>query len=195
MRLGLPARLDPVRAILTRARRQTDIRSIGSGNIGATNVLRTAAGARRGHPALRCAQGHGRGADRAAAAGAEPKAALVAALGAFVGHLFPVWLKFRGGKGVATFFGMLLVIAWPLALISWSFGSRSPTSSVIPRSSALIAVASHAGRALSLWQIRTCGAVDGAYHCLVCIAPTSRAFSPGTEGEIGKRPAANETVG
>src|SRR6056297_3569562 len=92
-----------------------DLRQIGSGNIGATNVLRTG-----NKPAalLTLVMDSGKGAFVTLAALwlAAPDAAQLAALGAFVGHCFPVWLRFRGGKGVATFLGILLALAWPLGL-------------------------------------------------------------------------------
>src|SRR5215472_17407989 len=90
----------PFGLLLTRAAGGPDIRAIGSGNIGATNVLRTG---NKGLAAatLLCDMFKGTLTVLAAAHyGAEP--ALAAALGAFLGHLFPVWLKFKGGKGVAT---------------------------------------------------------------------------------------------
>jgi glycerol-3-phosphate acyltransferase PlsY len=102
-----------------------DIRTIGSGNIGATNVLRTG---RRGLAAatLVCDALKGTVAVLAAsrvvaslpsaAGGSADEAAMAAALGAFLGHLFPVWLGFKGGKGVATFIGLLIAFAWPAAL-------------------------------------------------------------------------------
>jgi glycerol-3-phosphate acyltransferase PlsY len=106
----------PFGLLLTRAAGGPDIRAIGSGNIGATNVLRTG---RKGLAAatLICDMLKGTAAVLLARhyAGAEP--ALVAGLGAFLGHLFPVWLKFKGGKGVATYIGILLGLAWPAALI------------------------------------------------------------------------------
>jgi glycerol-3-phosphate acyltransferase PlsY len=109
----------PFGLILTRLAGTTDIRSIGSGNIGATNVLRTG---RKGLAAvtLLCDILKGTAAVLIATWlwAEEPGFPdLVAALGAFLGHLFPVWLKFRGGKGVATYIGILLGLAWPVALI------------------------------------------------------------------------------
>ena len=98
-----------------------DVRKIGSGNIGATNVLRT--GKRWAALAtLICDGGKGALAVLFAAQLHGEIAAAFAALGAFLGHVFPVWLRFRGGKGVATFFGVLLALAWPvglLALATW----------------------------------------------------------------------------
>jgi acyl phosphate:glycerol-3-phosphate acyltransferase len=106
----------PFGLILTRLAGTTDIRSIGSGNIGATNVLRTG---RKDLAAatLICDGLKGTAAVLIASRlwGADP--ALAAACGAFAGHVFPVWLGFRGGKGVATFLGCLIGVCWPAALI------------------------------------------------------------------------------
>src|ERR1700687_1899479 len=106
----------PFGLILTKLAGTQDLRSIGSGNIGATNVLRTG---RKGLAAatLACDMLKGTAAVLATAHFAGPDAALAAGLGAFLGHLFPVWLKFKGGKGVATYIGVLIVLAWPGALI------------------------------------------------------------------------------
>ena len=110
--------------LLTRIAGLGDIRAIGSGNIGATNVLRTGRkDLAAATLAARRAQRHGRGAHRAALFGRD--AAIVAGLGAFLGHLFPVWLRFKGGKGVATFLGVLSASVWPAAArLRASSGSR-----------------------------------------------------------------------
>ncbi len=110
----------PFGLVLTRLAGLGDIRAIGSGNIGATNVLRT------GNKALALATlllDGGKGA-AAVLLGTlyGPDIAMLAGTGAFLGHLFPVWLKFKGGKGVATALGILLAIAWPvgiLACLTW----------------------------------------------------------------------------
>lgn len=93
-----------------------DVRKIGSGNIGATNVLRT--GKRWAAIATLLFDG-GKGAAAVLLAGIfyGSTGALFAGLGAFLGHLFPVWLGFKGGKGVATFIGVTLAIAWPVGLL------------------------------------------------------------------------------
>jgi acyl phosphate:glycerol-3-phosphate acyltransferase len=106
----------PFGILLTRLAGGPDLRSIGSGNIGATNVLRTG---RKGLAAatLACDVLKGTVAVLMVTAVADDAAALIAALGAFLGHLFPVWLKFKGGKGVATYIGLLLGLAWPAALV------------------------------------------------------------------------------
>jgi glycerol-3-phosphate acyltransferase PlsY len=90
-----------------------DLRQIGSGNIGATNVLRTGS---KGVAALTLVLDAAKGtAAVLLAAHWGETAAMLAALGAFLGHLFPVWLGFRGGKGVATYIGVLLGLYWPAA--------------------------------------------------------------------------------
>lgn len=105
----------PFGLLLTRLAGTADIRAIGSGNIGATNVLRTG---RKDLAALTLLLDLAKGTAAVwiAAHLAPGNPMLVAALGAFLGHLFPIWLKFRGGKGVATFLGCLLAAAWPVAL-------------------------------------------------------------------------------
>src|SRR5258707_6491716 len=106
----------PFGLVLTKLAGTADLRSIGSGNIGATNVLRT------GHKGLAaatliCDMLKGTAAVVIAGYYGGPNAAMLAALGAFLGHLFPVWLKFRGGKGVAVYIGVLIGLFWPAALI------------------------------------------------------------------------------
>src|SRR5262245_23454830 len=105
----------PFGVVLTRLAGTGDIRSVGSGNIGATNVLRT------GRKALAAATLVGdmlKGTAAVLIAGClgTRNAALAAGLGAFAGHLYPVWLRFKGGKGVATYIGILLALSWPVAL-------------------------------------------------------------------------------
>jgi glycerol-3-phosphate acyltransferase PlsY len=106
----------PFGLILTRLAGTADLRSIGSGNIGATNVLRT------GHKGLAaatliCDLLKGTVAVIIAGYCAGPNAAMLAALGAFLGHLFPVWLNFKGGKGVAVYIGVLIGLFWPAAVV------------------------------------------------------------------------------
>ena len=92
-----------------------DVRSIGSGNIGATNVLRTG---RKGLAALTLLFDMLKGLlPTAFFLQMEPQSAMAAGLGAFLGHLFPIWLKFKGGKGVAVFIGVLVAFSWKIALI------------------------------------------------------------------------------
>jgi glycerol-3-phosphate acyltransferase PlsY len=105
----------PFGVVITRMLGLGDLRQIGSGNIGATNVLRTG-----NKPAafatLICDAGKGGVAVLIARAMLGEDAAQLAGLAAFLGHLYPVWLKFKGGKGVATFFGTLLALSWPVGL-------------------------------------------------------------------------------
>jgi glycerol-3-phosphate acyltransferase PlsY len=106
----------PFGLLLTRLAGHGDIRRIGSGNIGATNVLRTGS---KGLAALTVLLDLAKGA--AAVVIAQNwghTAALVAAGGVILGHMFPVWLGFRGGKGVATALGVLIPLAWPVALVT-----------------------------------------------------------------------------
>ncbi len=134
----------PFGLIATRLGGAGDIRKIGSGNIGATNVLRTG---RRDLAAITLIGDGGKAAVAALIArllvsryeGATD-GLIAACLGggaAFVGHLFPVWLKFRGGKGVATFFGTLLAVAWPVGLLA---GATWIAMAVIFRMSSLAAL-------------------------------------------------------
>ncbi|MFG1428177.1 glycerol-3-phosphate 1-O-acyltransferase PlsY [Roseixanthobacter glucoisosaccharinicivorans] len=106
----------PFGIIITRLAGTRDIRTIGSGNIGATNVLRTG---RKDLAALTLLGDalKGTAAVLIARAWLGPDAALVAGLAAFLGHLFPVWLGFKGGKGVATFLGVALGLSWMSALV------------------------------------------------------------------------------
>jgi glycerol-3-phosphate acyltransferase PlsY len=93
-----------------------DVRNIGSGNIGATNVLRT--GKKWAAVAtLLCDGAKGAAAVLLARHFVAPGAEVFAGLGAVLGHLFPVWLKFKGGKGVATFMGICLALYWPAGLL------------------------------------------------------------------------------
>jgi glycerol-3-phosphate acyltransferase PlsY len=108
----------PFGVLVTRLAGAPDLRSVGSGNIGATNVLRTG---RKFLAAATLAGDILKGTVAVAAIGFVfgRDAALYAALGAFLGHLFPVWLGFKGGKGVATYIGLLLGLALWLALIAF----------------------------------------------------------------------------
>jgi glycerol-3-phosphate acyltransferase PlsY len=105
----------PFGLLITRKAGTVDIRTIGSQNIGATNVLRTG---RKDLAAATLACDALKGTVAILLAGAiSHEAAMAAALGAFLGHIFPVWLRFKGGKGVATYIGCLIGLAWPVALI------------------------------------------------------------------------------
>ncbi len=105
----------PFGVVVARVLGLGDLRAIGSGNIGATNVMRTG---NRAAGVATFVLDAGKGAAAALLAGAAlgPDAAQVAALAAFLGHLYPVYLGFAGGKGVATFLGTALALAWPVGL-------------------------------------------------------------------------------
>ncbi|NBW06753.1 MAG: glycerol-3-phosphate 1-O-acyltransferase [Caulobacteraceae bacterium] len=108
----------PFGVVITRAAGAGDVRNIGSGNIGATNVLRTG---RKDLALATLLLDAGKGAVALLIARwlfNSELAGAIAGGAAFIGHLFPVWLKFKGGKGVATFFGLLIAAHWPLGLLA-----------------------------------------------------------------------------
>ncbi len=141
----------PFGIVITRALGLGDLRSIGSGNIGATNVLRT------GHKGAALATlllDSGKGAVAVLLArhfGGET-AGIAAGAAAFLGHCFPVWLGFRGGKGVATFLGTLIAMYWPVGLIACAIWLVVALISRISSLSALVAAASAPVVALLLGQ-------------------------------------------
>src|SRR6202140_2558799 len=153
----------PFGLILTRLAGTQDLRAIGSGNIGATNVLRT------GHKGLAaatllCDMLKGTAAVILARYYGGPNAAMLAALGAFLGHLFPVWLGFKGGKGVATYIGLLLALSWPVALIfcvTWLVGAA------LTRYSSLAALIASAATPVLLWRFGT--ATEAALFALLTL--------------------------
>ena len=137
----------PFGLILTRFAGTPDLRSIGSGNIGATNVLRT------GHKGLAAAtllldMLKGTAAVIIAGFYAGPNAAMLAALGAFLGHLFPVWLRFKGGKGVAVYIGVLIGLFWPAAVV---FCALWLAIAAISRYSSLAALVASVVTPIYLW--------------------------------------------
>ena len=137
----------PFGLVLTRLAGTQDIRAIGSGNIGATNVLRTG---RKGLAAATLLLDALKGTVAVLVAfrfGGQD-AALLAALGAFLGHLFPIWLKFQGGKGVATFMGLLLGLVWPAALV---FGLVWLAVAALTRYSSLAALVASLATLVFLW--------------------------------------------
>ena len=108
----------PFGVVITRAAGAGDVRNIGSGNIGATNVLRTG---RKDLALATLLLDAGKGAAALLIARwlfDNDVAAVIAGGAAFLGHLFPIWLGFKGGKGVATFFGLIIAAAWPLGLMA-----------------------------------------------------------------------------
>ncbi len=176
----------PFGLILTKLAGTQDLRSIGSGNIGATNVLRT------GNKGLAAATLLGdmlKGTVAVIVAGhfGGPDAAIAAGVGAFVGHLFPVWLKFKGGKGVATYIGILLGLFWPAAI---AFCGIWIAVALIFRYSSLAAlVASVVVPVMLFWsQHPVLAAVFALLTAALWImhrANITRLMN-GTEGKIGK---------
>jgi len=139
----------PFGILVTRALGLGDLRSVGSGNIGTTNVLRT--GSKFGALATLILDG-GKGAMAVIVARimAGEDAAQLAGLAAFLGHCFPVWLGFKGGKGVATFLGLLLALALPVgiaACLTWL------ATAIIARISSLSALVSAALSILLVWLL------------------------------------------
>jgi len=177
----------PFGLIITRAAGGPDVRTIGSGNIGATNVLRTG---RKGLAAatLVCDALKGTAAVLLAAHFATPTAALAAALGTFLGHLFPVWLKFKGGKGVATYIGLLIGLYWPGAV---AFCAVWLAVALASRYSSLAALIASAITPIALWAF---GQADAAALFLLLSlllwfmhrANIGRLLT-GSEGKIGAR--------
>ena len=172
--------------ILTKFAGLGDVRAIGSGNIGATNVLRTGrkglaaatllGDALKGTVAVLLAKNLGEG------------AALAAGLGAFLGHLFPIWLGFKGGKGVATFIGVLL--AFNAAALGF-FAAIWLGLAFALKYSSLAALAASAATPLALWAL---GAPTQALLFLILAvllwwkhAPNIRRLANGTEGRIGQK--------
>jgi glycerol-3-phosphate acyltransferase PlsY len=137
----------PFGILLTRLAGAPDLRSVGSGNIGATNVLRTG---RKGLAAATLIGDILKGAVAVLLTGylLGRNFALAAAIGAFLGHLFPVWLRFRGGKGVATYLGLLLGLVWPAAIV---FGVIWIAVAAVSRYSSVAALAASAATPVFLW--------------------------------------------
>jgi glycerol-3-phosphate acyltransferase PlsY len=154
--IGYLAGSVPFGLLLTRAAGLGDVRRIGSGNIGATNVLRTGS---KGIAALTLVCDMLKGAIPVALAGhwGGDLLGLAAGYGAFIGHLFPVWLGFKGGKGVATFLGILLGLYWPvwaLFIVVWlavAFLFRMSSLAAIVASLAVPIAAAVAGRPALAW--------------------------------------------
>ncbi|MGH6708904.1 MAG: glycerol-3-phosphate 1-O-acyltransferase PlsY [Bradyrhizobium sp.] len=128
----------PFGLVLTRLAGTEDLRSIGSGSIGATNVLRTG---RKGIAAATLLGDALKGTVAVVICGyfGGPIAAMLAAFGAFLGHLYPVWLKFKGGKGVATYIGVLIGLFWPAAIVFCVMWLATATTTRYSSLSALIA--------------------------------------------------------
>jgi glycerol-3-phosphate acyltransferase PlsY len=186
----------PFGLLLTRLAGLGDIRSIGSGSIGATNVLRTG---NKGLAAATLLLDAGKG---AFAVGlfrylGPPDAAVWAGLGAVIGHLFPVWLGFKGGKGVATAFGVLLVTAWPVAAaagVAWlivvGFGRISSLAALAACVVAPIAAVFLADRQIVWLTLAIAMMIIARHH------ENIQRLLAGTEPRIGRgKPARGEGAG
>ena len=176
----------PFGLILTRFAGLGDVRAIGSGNIGATNVLRTG---RKGLAAATLVGDALKGTAAVLIAARFGEAPMLAAgLGAFLGHLFPVWLGFKGGKGVATFIGVLLGLA-PLAVLAFAvvwlglaFALRYSSLAALAASAVTPAVLWATGRPSEAVLFLVLGLLLWWKH-----APNIRRLLAGTEGRIGQK--------
>jgi glycerol-3-phosphate acyltransferase PlsY len=177
----------PFGLILTRLAGTPDLRSIGSGNIGATNVLRTG---RKGLAAatLICDMLKGTIAVLIAGRYGGADAAMLAALGAFLGHLFPVWLGFRGGKGVAVYIGVLIGLFWPAALV---FCVLWIATAAISRYSSLSALVASFVTPIFLWWFGHLALASLFAVLTLLLFYMHRAniarLRAGTEGRIGQK--------
>jgi glycerol-3-phosphate acyltransferase PlsY len=175
----------PFGILLTRLTGGPDLRAIGSGNIGATNVLRTG---RKGLAAATLVGDmlKGTAAVLIARYFLGHDFAIAAALGAFLGHLFPVWLRFRGGKGVATYIGVLIGLAWPAAIV---FCVIWLAVAALSRYSSLAALVASAATPIFLWWRGDLKIAALFLLLSVVLWITHRAniarLLQGTEGKIG----------
>jgi acyl phosphate:glycerol-3-phosphate acyltransferase len=176
----------PFGVIFTRFAGLGDIRKVGSGNIGATNVLRTG---RKGLAAATLLCDALKGTAAAALFGwlFGPNMAILAGFGAFIGHLFPVWLGFKGGKGVATFIGILLGLK-PLSALA--FAAIWMLVAAVTRYSSLSALVASAATPPVLWLIGERQMAEMAVLLAVLLwwkhAPNIKRLLAGTEGRIGQ---------
>ncbi|WP_184008458.1 glycerol-3-phosphate 1-O-acyltransferase PlsY [Rubricella aquisinus] len=176
----------PFGVLITRAFGMGDVRKIGSGNIGATNVLRTG---NKAAAALTLLLDGGKGAVAVLIATSlyGGLAGQLAGLGAFLGHLFPVWLGFKGGKGVATFLGLMLAFSWPVGLAACGTWLATAVVMRISSLSALMAAALTPvwlwvfGQEPLIWLSILLGALVWIRH-----GANIRRILAGTEPKIGK---------
>jgi glycerol-3-phosphate acyltransferase PlsY len=179
----------PFGLLFTRFAGLGDVRTIGSGNIGTTNVLRTGrkdlaaatlvCDALKGTVAVLIVWKWGVG------------CAVAAAAGAFLGHLFPMWLRFRGGKGVATYLGLLIAFSWIAALV---FAVLWIATAAASRYSSLAAIVAVGGSPIALWLVGLPAAVPVLFAILTLGVLAKhhaniRRLLAGTESRIGARSA------
>ncbi|MEP2532089.1 glycerol-3-phosphate 1-O-acyltransferase PlsY [Shimia sp.] len=177
----------PFGMIISSAMGLGNLRNIGSGNIGATNVLRTGS---KGAAAATLLLDGGKGAVAVllARAVAGDGAAQLAGLMAFLGHCYPVWLGFKGGKGVATFLGIMLALAWPVGLACCLTWLATAFTSRISSLSALVAAA-----ASTFWMVvlgHSYGFLLGVLLTLIVFwrhRENIRRLRAGTEPSIGQK--------
>lgn len=176
----------PYGLILTRLAGTEDLRAIGSGNIGATNVLRTGnkfiaactllLDAAKGAVPVLVAKAWG------------PDITIIAATGAVIGHIFPVWLMFKGGKGVATGLGVLIALAWPVGLLACATWL---VAAALFRYSSLSALLAFALAPVYAWQLADPQRMEFAIGLAVVIWLTHHAnirrLLTGNESRIGKK--------
>lgn len=177
----------PFGLILTRIAGTQDLRTIGSGNIGATNVLRTG---RKGLAAATLIGDALKGTVAVMVAGllGGPYAAMIAALAAFLGHLFPVWLNFKGGKGVAVYIGVMLGLFWPSAVV---FCLAWIACAITSRYSSFSALSASAITPIFLWWF---GVPKLAFLATIMTVllwymhrENIKRLQAGTEGKIGEK--------
>ncbi|MGE0653808.1 MAG: glycerol-3-phosphate 1-O-acyltransferase PlsY, partial [Alphaproteobacteria bacterium] len=171
----------------TRLAGTQDLRTIGSGNIGATNVLRT------GRKGLALATFVGDALKGTVAVFVAARlwgavAALLGGLGAFLGHLFPVWLGFKGGKGVSTYVGVLLALAWPAVL---AFAAVWIATAAITRYSSLAGLLASLATPILLWMFNQADAAELFVLLTLILWAMHREnisrLLAGTESQIGRQ--------
>src|ERR1044071_613854 len=183
----------PFGLLLTRLAGTEDLRSIGSGNIGATNVLRTG---RKSLAAATLAGDLLKGTAAVLIAGffGGAEAAMLAGLAAFLGHLFPVWLKFKGGKGVATYIGVLLGLFWPAAIV---FCLVWLAIAVVSRYSSLSGLVAGVVTPVFLWWFDQ-PALAALFAVMTLLSfwvhrENIKRLQAGTEGKIGEKKSEEHT--
>ena len=178
----------PFGLILTRVMGAGDLRQIGSGNIGATNVLRTG---RKGLAAATLLLDMAKGAAAVCIARwISPDLALLGGAGAFFGHLYPVWLKFRGGKGVATMLGIALALSWVIGLIYAAVWLGALALTRISSVSGMAAALSAPVAALVVGQVGEAVLLLGlALMVVIKHSDNIKRLMAGTEPRVGQKDA------
>lgn len=178
----------PFGLVLTRITGAGDIRQIGSGNIGATNVLRTG---RKGLAAATLLLDMAKGAAAVCIAREIGDGfALLGGVGAFFGHLYPVWLKFKGGKGVATMLGIALAIQWPIGLV---FALVWLAALAVTRTSSVGGMVAALSAPVTAFFLGNMGATVALLGLALMVlwkhADNIKRLFAGTEPKVGQKPA------